>query len=529
MGAVSNLFNARNKANTAEGGNRAGSAAPGQSQFQATATPLTQSQYQDLIAQQTAAAGNTQAADATGQSQTELSKTLLEQAQGRGAVQDLTQAQLTAASGAAQQQAAGLAASQKGMNPALMARSILQNNAQMQQQAANQSAQNKAGLTMQSQGAAGAALGQQRGQDIQQQQTNIGALGTAGNLQNAQNALNVQQNLGIQGINAGTAQSNAAQQTQAALGNSGVNAGIAGQNANTNANIAGGILGGIAAGGGAMMGGGGKYDGGVIEPYAPGFADGGFAMPTMGSQFQSAAPSQFQYAPPASSGYAMPEMGAQFNQPAAAPNLGAPGAPASSNVPGAMGAFGSSMGQAQLGSTLQGVDTGIPDYTNKGKGITGWIPEKIEGAKKAATMAMMAYDGGRMPMIHGGHVPGQPKVRGNNPINDTVPAVLSPGEIVIPNSITQSPHDAPQKAAAFVAEQLRKTQASSPKKMNQGGKVSANDEGTRIDAFLMAIKKQPESDEDGPKSGFAAVLHAHNKLEKKMAAIEKLMKKQKAS
>lgn len=35
--------------------------------------------------------------------------------------------------------------------------------------------------------------------------------------------------------------------------------------------------------------------------------------------------------------------------------------------------------------------------------------------------------------------------------NDTVPAMLSPGEVVLPNSVTQTP-DAPQKAAEFVAD-----------------------------------------------------------------------------
>lgn len=49
----------------------------------------------------------------------------------------------------------------------------------------------------------------------------------------------------------------------------------------------------------------------------------------------------------------------------------------------------------------------------------------------------------------GGPVPGRAPVFGDDEQNDTVPAKLSPGEIVIPRSITQGT-DAPARAAAFV-------------------------------------------------------------------------------
>lgn len=51
---------------------------------------------------------------------------------------------------------------------------------------------------------------------------------------------------------------------------------------------------------------------------------------------------------------------------------------------------------------------------------------------------------------HGGPIPGQALAAGDNHRNDTVPAMLSPGEIVLPRSVSQS-EDAPDKAAAFVA------------------------------------------------------------------------------
>jgi hypothetical protein len=53
-------------------------------------------------------------------------------------------------------------------------------------------------------------------------------------------------------------------------------------------------------------------------------------------------------------------------------------------------------------------------------------------------------------MSDGGAVPGKPKVFGDDEANDTVPAMLSPGEIVIPRSIATAP-DADRKAADFVA------------------------------------------------------------------------------
>ncbi len=53
-------------------------------------------------------------------------------------------------------------------------------------------------------------------------------------------------------------------------------------------------------------------------------------------------------------------------------------------------------------------------------------------------------------MSAGGKVPGQAEVFGDDERNDTVPARLSPGEIVIPRSIAQRP-DAAEGAAMFVA------------------------------------------------------------------------------
>ena len=71
------------------------------------------------------------------------------------------------------------------------------------------------------------------------------------------------------------------------------------------------------------------------------------------------------------------------------------------------------------------------------------------GAASGAAMgnAIAASDGAEVPeqtvpatnFKAGGIVPGQARVVGNSPLNDTVPARLSPGEVVLPRSVTQHP------------------------------------------------------------------------------------------
>jgi hypothetical protein len=77
--------------------------------------------------------------------------------------------------------------------------------------------------------------------------------------------------------------------------------------------------------------------------------------------------------------------------------------------------------------------------------------------------------GGKIPfgqMLAGGNVPGEAQVKGDSEENDTVPTLLSPGEVVIPRSIAQHP-DAPEKAAEFIRH------LKSKKKMGYGGVVEA--------------------------------------------------------
>lgn len=94
------------------------------------------------------------------------------------------------------------------------------------------------------------------------------------------------------------------------------------------------------------------------------------------------------------------------------------------------------------------------------------------GARIGASMAMRKAKGGR--------VDGRPLVKGDHPANDIVPALLSPGEIVIPRSIAQA-DDAPEKAAAFVRA-LQKAESAPLSRSAAARKIAA------LEAELAALR-----------------------------------------
>jgi hypothetical protein len=83
----------------------------------------------------------------------------------------------------------------------------------------------------------------------------------------------------------------------------------------------------------------------------------------------------------------------------------------------------------------------------------GEVPEHFQ-------RVAMHYHCGGMPMDFGdgGDVPGQAAVSGNSIKNDTVPALLSPKEVVLPRSVTLAP-DAPKRAADFMRHLMEKNAA----------------------------------------------------------------------
>lgn len=92
----------------------------------------------------------------------------------------------------------------------------------------------------------------------------------------------------------------------------------------------------------------------------------------------------------------------------------------------------------------------------------GEIPDHMHDMASIYHPEMMA---GVSDFRSGGPVPGQAQVQGDSVKNDTVPAMLSPKEVVLPRSITQAAN-APDKAAEFVRHLQERE---SKKKTAQGG------------------------------------------------------------
>jgi hypothetical protein len=84
-------------------------------------------------------------------------------------------------------------------------------------------------------------------------------------------------------------------------------------------------------------------------------------------------------------------------------------------------------------------------------GSTAAVPPPENWSKGARSLSdAFKSQGGEMhDYKSGGNVPGQAAHPGNNPKNDVVPAMLSKGEVVLPNTVTKAA-DAPDKAKAFM-------------------------------------------------------------------------------
>lgn len=292
----------------------------------------------------------------------------------------------------------------------------------MLNQATGQNVANQAAL-MAVQRGAGANVGLiarqagQQGANLQQQAVGQGATMQATNALNAINSAgNLATNQVGNQIGATTANTQAAQSEQGLLNNTnaGVNA-ISGQLANTSMQGQQGLIGGALGGAGAALG---LAEGGQVQKYA----DGGQAGP------QSSIGNFL-------SGWAG---GAQQ----AAPMMG--GSSGSQSLQNGMQSLGAGIGNALSKPSTPMTDTGFT------------MPQM--GAQFAnAAPALGLAKGGNVgsKLKSGGGVPGKPKVAGNSYKNDTVKAMLSPGEVVIPNSIMQS-KDPVRGAAQFVSSVLAK-------------------------------------------------------------------------
>jgi hypothetical protein len=103
------------------------------------------------------------------------------------------------------------------------------------------------------------------------------------------------------------------------------------------------------------------------------------------------------------------------------------------------------------GATAFGGPAGAMAGSQVGQGFGGGPPAGVDTQKYAPQGPGNSLNyacGGPVDYKSGGPVPGQAKHPGNDPRNDTVHAKLSPGEFVVPNSITQN-H--PEDVAALLA------------------------------------------------------------------------------
>lgn len=325
-----------------------------------------------------------------------------------------TQAQQQALLSALQQQAAG-----NGPNPAQM---------QLNQATQANNAQN-AGFLASQKGINPAIAERLAGQNAAQaNQTSAGQAATLGAQQQlaAQNA-----QLGVLGQQQ---QANLSQQ-QMAYNNSNaanqVNAGVSSGNQQTNAGIAGGVLGGIGSALGGLFAGGGEV--------------GSSPLSSVGN-FLSGSTNN--------SGSVVGNQG--ITQSGPSNNSGA--AALQKGLTGLDGGIGSML-KAPLSQAKPQVIAGSPIMDS------GQIPDAgldpSTQMNQSSPDFQMAYKGGNIgsKLKSGGHVPGTPKVPGNSYANDTVKALLSPGEVVIPNSVMQS-KDPVNGAAKFVAALMKKKAAS---------------------------------------------------------------------
>lgn len=394
-------------------------------------------------------------------------------AQARGEGPNPAQAALNQATGQNTANQAALMASQRGSNanPALLARQAAQQGAANQQQAAGQSAT----LQAQQQIAAQQALANQQQlmgglaqQQIANQQGQQQALGNFGlnqtnQLQGQQNAFNQQladrARLGQGATNAYAGSALGYQQNinnalsdynrynvgmQSNLND--VNASIARGNQQAQSDALGGLFGGV----GALL----MNKGGMVEPvhkYAMGGGP-GFGAPTLGADVQLPQP-------------AVPSVGG-------APNSYGGGALGQNQQPsGPMSRVGkflyeSGRGQSQAGQPQGGLRGGMAKL---GQGLGGAMGRAFKSPEQKAPeqsdfsnslmdnqksyQLPMAAKGGLIDAVNmkfGGKVAGTAKVSGDSTKNDTVPAMLSPKEIVLPRTVTMS-ENAPEKAAQFVA------------------------------------------------------------------------------
>jgi hypothetical protein len=131
-----------------------------------------------------------------------------------------------------------------------------------------------------------------------------------------------------------------------------------------------------------------------------------------------------------------------------------------------LGVAGGLMGGGVAGSLIGSVLGKSP--------VQGQIGKLGQADMSMGTIPQTAAQGGPiLDYTHGGKLPGRAEVSGDSLKNDKVPIMGSPGEIMLPRSVTQHPN-APEMAAEFVRSILSKGGAHKTR-MATGGKVTLPD------------------------------------------------------
>lgn len=150
-------------------------------------------------------------------------------------------------------------------------------------------------------------------------------------------------------------------------------------------------------------------------------------------------------------------------------------------------------GGALLGGAVGSIVPGIG--TVAGATLGAGLGGALGGAEDKASGSLIEQGMKSLPKsARGTEVPGKAKYKGDTRSNDTVPALLSPGEIVLPRSVAQS-EEAPEKAKKFV-EAIKKQKRPSGRNLAQALSRIAELEA-RLDAMEALKDLEQEEEENG--------------------------------
>ena len=389
---------------------------------------------------------------ATYANQETLAAQLRAQANGQGP--NVAQLQLQQATDQNNQKAAGAAASQRGMNPALAQRMIAQQAANNNQNAAGQSGVLRAQQQLSAEGAASNVYGQEAGENVASENA-LTAAQTAANTTNAQTAAN---NTGLFGsIFAHGGEVKALPKHLQHLDIP------TGDKIHPVHLAQGGLLGSNFSG--SLMG--------LVKGlWAPGTA------PTPAAAQQAGTDSfntNFNDSPNYMNGISSSgDLTGGLGQ--SATGMGGMAGGAADAAGSTAGAEAATAGSAA--ATAEGSDSLLELAAAHGAKVpksTKKVPAMISpGERFIPPHLVEAVRKGRLPASKAAaKVPGKPKVQGDSEQNDTVPAALAPGGVVIPRSKADNDADAREFLQAIAKEKEKKSSPSAYTKVLAARRKSA--------------------------------------------------------